>query len=219
MKTFGFDSEMCWDYENGFYLTSHPNRIGKLVAHYELYKKIVHLPGEILEFGVFKGASFIRLLTFRELLESTYSRKIIGFDAFGEFPLSGNKDDNKYAKHFENYAGKGISQSELETIIDFKSFNNYELMQGNIIETLPKYFEKNPQIKISYLHIDTDVYEPAKIILEHCFDRVVKNGLIVLDDYPTVLGEVNAVDEFFKDKDYVINKLSISHIPSFIVKK
>jgi len=92
-------------------------------------------------------------------------------------------------------------------------------MQGNIIETLPKYFEKNPQIKISYLHIDTDVYEPAKIILEHCFDRVVKNGLIVLDDYPTVLGEVNAVDEFFKDKDYVINKLSISHIPSFIVKK
>ena len=83
MKTFGFDSEMCWDYENGFYLTSHPNRIGKLVAHYELYKKIVHLPGEILEFGVFKGASFIRLLTFRELLESTYSRKIIGFDAFG----------------------------------------------------------------------------------------------------------------------------------------
>jgi len=48
MKTFGFDSEMCWDYENGFYLTSHPNRIGKLVAHYELYKKIVHLPGEIL---------------------------------------------------------------------------------------------------------------------------------------------------------------------------
>lgn len=219
MITFGFNSEKCWDYENGFYLTSHPNRIGKLVAHYELYKKIINLPGEILEFGVFKGASLIRLLTFRELLESGFSRKIIGFDAFGEFPLSENMEDNKYAEKFENYAGTGISLPEMETVLNFKSFNNYELVKGNILETLPKYFEKNPHIRISYLHIDTDVYEPAKIILEHCFDRVVRNGLIVLDDYPTVLGEVNAIDEFFRDKDYVINKLPISHIPSYIVKK
>ena len=66
-----------WDYENGFYLTSPVNRIGKQLAQYELYKKIVNIPGEVLEFGVYKGASIIRFATYRELLENTYSRKII----------------------------------------------------------------------------------------------------------------------------------------------
>jgi len=40
----------------------------------------------------------------------------------------------------------------------------------------------------------------------------------MLDDYPTVEGEVKAVDEFIKDKDIVIQKLSMAHIPSFIIK-
>ena len=35
---FGFDIEQQWDYENGFYLTSHLTRIPKMLAHYELYK-------------------------------------------------------------------------------------------------------------------------------------------------------------------------------------
>lgn len=40
MKAFGFDSEKCWDYENGFFLTSQTSRITKLIAHYEIYKMI-----------------------------------------------------------------------------------------------------------------------------------------------------------------------------------
>jgi len=66
MKFFGFDAAKCWDYENGFYLTSDIRRMSKLVNHYELYKKIIHLPGQVLEFGVYKGNSLIRFLTFRE---------------------------------------------------------------------------------------------------------------------------------------------------------
>jgi len=34
----GFETEKCWDYENGFYLTSHVTRLSKMLAHYELYK-------------------------------------------------------------------------------------------------------------------------------------------------------------------------------------
>ncbi len=219
MKLFNFDTDKCWDYENGYFLTSNPNRISKIIAQYELYKKIINLPGEVIEFGIFKGTSFIRLLTFREMLEFHSSRKIIGFDAFGKFPKSNVKNDNKYIDYFETAAGTGIEKPEFEKVLNFKSFKNYELIQGNILETLPLYIEQNPQLKISFLHIDTDVYSPAKLILELCYDRIVKNGVIVLDDYPTVEGEVKAVDEFFKDKDYIINKFPFSHIPSYIIKK
>ena len=78
----------AFDYENGFILTSEPYRLGNILAHYELYKKIVHLPGDVVELGVFKGNSLIQFATFRSLLENDKSRKIVGFDAFGEFPQS-----------------------------------------------------------------------------------------------------------------------------------
>ena len=58
---------IIWDSENNFYSLSHPSRISKLINHYELYKKIISLKGDIIECGVFKGNSLIRFLTFREI--------------------------------------------------------------------------------------------------------------------------------------------------------
>ena len=95
-----FDLSKKFEYENGFYLTSDVSRIGKLLAHYELYKKIISLPGEVIECGIFKGTSLIRFATFRDLLENPYSRKIIGFDVFGKFPESQYDPDKKFLKSF-----------------------------------------------------------------------------------------------------------------------
>jgi len=67
MKNYTVDTEKKWDYENGFYLTCETNRIGKLLNYLEIYKKIVDLPGIILKFGVYKGISLVRLMTFRDL--------------------------------------------------------------------------------------------------------------------------------------------------------
>lgn len=46
---FGFDPDRSWEYENGYHVTSHPSRLGKVLAHYELYKTILHLPGHVVE--------------------------------------------------------------------------------------------------------------------------------------------------------------------------
>jgi hypothetical protein len=211
-----FDTDKKWEYENGFYLTSHKTRIPKLLAHYELYKSIINLPGEIIECGVYKGASLMRFLTFREALESSYSRKIIGFDAFGKFPLQENTADNKFIKRFEEESGDGISKEELDEFIKRKKIENYELIKGDILETIPKYLETHPELKIALLHIDVDVYEPTKVILENLFSRVVKQGIIILDDYGTVDGETRAVDEFFSERNIKIEKMPLSHVPSFI---
>ena len=190
-----------------------------MLAHYELYKSIVNLPGQIVECGVFKGASFIRFCTFREILESPYSRKILGFDAFGKFPEQENPDDKSFVKKFEGAAGDGISVEELKEVLTHKKFENYELIQGDITQTIPEYIINHPELKISLLHIDVDVYKPSVTILNHLFDRVVSGGLLVFDDFATVAGETKAIDEFFADKHTIIEKLSISHIPSYVRKK
>ena len=170
----------------------------------------------MLECGVYKGTSLIRFCTFREILESPHSRKIIGFDAFGEFPKQNEQDDAKFIQEFENAGGKGISINELKNVLKHKSIQNYELIKGDVIETIPKYISKHPELKIALLHIDVDVYRPSLSILENLYTRVVKGGLIVLDDYSTIAGETRAVDEFFNGKDVTIKKLSISHIPAYI---
>jgi len=217
-KSLGFNVAQKYDYENGFYLTSNINRIGKIVAHYELYKSIVNPPGHIVECGVYKGASLIRFTTFREILENAYSRKVIGFDIFGKFPQN-NERDQGFIKKFEKAGGDGISIDELEAVFAYKSFKNYELVKGNISETVPNYLNDNPELKIALLHIDVDVYQPSMVALEHFYDRVVRDGLIVFDDFGTVEGETKAIDDFFGKLDVTIEKLSVSPTPAYIRKK
>lgn len=147
------------------------------------------------------------------------NRKLFGFDAFGEFPKNGNYEDVNYATHFENVSGKGIYKSALEKFLKLKGINDFTLVKGDILKTLPAFLEKNNLIQIALLHIDTDIYKPTKCILESCYHRVVKGGIIVLDDYKIVSGETKAVDEFFSDKEVQIKKFPFSKIPSYIIKQ
>jgi hypothetical protein len=217
----GFETEKCWDYENGFYLTSHVTRLAKVLAHYELYRTIIGLPGHIVECGVYKGASFLRFATFREILESPHSRKIVGFDAFGSFPGGNeNVDDKTFIRRFSAEGGDGISRESFIEVLAHKGFENFELIEGDICLTVPQYLVNHPELKIALLHVDVDVYQPTRVILEQLFDRVVKGGLVVLDDYGTVAGETRAIDEFLEktQKEPLIEKLPISHIPAYIRK-
>ena len=217
-ELFGFDTDRAFDYENGFYLTSHITRLGKLLAHYEIYKQIVNVPGHVVECGVFKGASLIRIATFREVMESPHSRKIIGFDAFGKFPEQQDPNDTAFIRQFEGAAGYGISEDELRSVFEHKAFRNYELVKGDILETVPAYVASHPELRIALLHIDVDVYEPTLAIMNHLYDRVVRGGVVILDDYATVAGETRAIDEFFDGKTISLKKLPISHIPAYFTK-
>lgn len=219
MNNYSVDPSKKWDYENGFYLTCETGRIGKMLNHLEIYQQIIHLPGDILEFGVYKGSSFTRLIAFRDLLETPYSRKVVGFDAFGKFPDSvALTADKEFITQFEGAGGFGISEEELRSHLERKGTTNYALVKGDILETIPQYLADNPSLKISLLHIDVDVYEPSKVILEHLWDKIVPGGILMLDDYGTVQGETKAVDEFFTGQDITINKLPYYHIPSYVVK-
>lgn len=216
-----YETSLEFDYENGFYLTSQPYRLGNILAHYELYKKIIGLPGDIIELGVFKGSSLIQFCTFRELLENECSRKIVGFDIFGKFPDTKEvKSDEIFIKNWnECFQDEFLSKEDIEKSLGQKNIGNVELVKGNILETVDEYLEKFPYTRIALLHIDTDVYEPAKYGLNKLFDRVVKNGIVVFDDYATIEGETIVVDEFLKETNYVLNKFSFSHSkPSYIIK-
>lgn len=215
------DFTKTFEYENNFYLSCDNTRISKFLAHYELFKMIKHLPGDIVECGVFKGASFARFASFRDLFGNPFSHKLIGFDIFGLYPETQFTEDARYREEFIQEAGEqSISKEQLFEVLKNKGVEkNIELVEGNIITSVPDYLEKNPHLKISLLNLDTDIYEPAVVILEHLWPRIVSGGVLILDDYAIFPGETKAVDDYFNDKNVKILKFHFAMSPCYIIKK
>ncbi len=214
-----FDKSLTWEYENGFYLTSPADRLAKMLNQYELYKRVVHLPGEVIELGVYKGASMARLLTFRRVLETESSRRVIGFDAFGLFPRAGvaRAEDRAFIDRFEAEGGDGFSREEIDGYLRAKDFTNFELIAGDVRSTLPQLLQERPELRVSLLHLDLDVYEPTDAAVRMLESRLVPGALIVIDDYGAVGGATQAIDELCARRHLAVEKLPMSHVPAFIV--
>jgi hypothetical protein len=214
------DIKKAFKYENDFYLSCDPSRIGKMLTHYELFKQAVNLPGAIMEFGVFKGVSLARFAIFRSLFSNVNSKKIIGFDTFNKFPKSVYEGDRKHTQDFIKEAGSNsISKDQLFKILKWHGLDkNVELIEGDICDTGPEYVKTHPELKISLLHLDVDLYEPTKVILNYFYPKVVNGGVIIFDDYATFGGETKAIDEYFESKTVDIRKFPFSLRPSYMIK-
>ena len=98
---------------------------------------------------------------------------------------------------------------------------NYELIKGDITQTLPNWLEQKPSKRFSLVHLDVDVYEPSIQTIELIYDENSNRRILILDDYGTVLGETKAIEEFLKKRGLnpKFKKIKYYHIPTYITKK
>jgi len=197
----------------------------RFLAHYELFKLIVDLPGCVVEAGVFRGASFF---TWAKLMETfcpgDRSRKVYGFDHFaglqgfteedGRFDLATDKTPGGYASSLENIEELVALHNDDGLI---PGVERCRVINGDIKTSLPGFLADNPGLKISLLHLDMDIYEPTKVALELLYDRVLTGGVVVLDEYGLVPweGETRAVDGFLASRGLspVIRKFPFTATP------
>lgn len=214
------DLNDSFKYENFFYLSCESSRIEKLITQYSIFCKSLSVQGAIVECGVFKGASFARYAMFRKI-HKMEDKLLIGFDAFGFFPETSYEDDKLLRDEFIEIDGKkGISVEQLKTVLENKSCSiNTRLIKGDICETVPSFVKDNLMLKISFLNLDVDIYEPSKSILENLYPLMSPGGILLLDNYGEFPGETKAVDDYFKDKDEFIQKEGINKPIYFVVKK
>ena len=78
-----------------------------------------------------------------------------------------------------------------------KKFENYELVEGDVTKTLDKFLKKY-KFKNIITHLDMDVFKATQFVLNKLKNRIVKNGIILIDDYGSVHGATKAVDIFLK---------------------
>ena len=129
-----------FEWENSFYLSCDITRIGKILAHYELFKMVREVPGAIVECGVFKGASLARFAAFRDLFGNPFSKRLVAISyIFGQFPETDFGPDKKPRKRFVEAAGdQSISVDQMMQVLNHKRCERFvELVAGDVRETVP----------------------------------------------------------------------------------
>jgi len=213
LKTF-INNTNEWDLYNGFFLHNDIERLRKFLVREHFFRMSLELPGDIVEGGVFKGTGMAQMLKLREIFIPASNKKVIGFDLFTQSnaykeTLTGN--NLKLNEHYSNSninMETGISKNDVSYFIDKMKLTNtrmgyntdiYELIEGDVEKSIPIYLEENPGFRISYLYLDLDIDTPTLISLNMLYDRLVRGGIIVLDEYACEKWtESHAVDKFLE---------------------
>ena len=220
-----FTSQSMYDSETDFNLQMNRERLSKFLIHYEIFKKIVKVKGDIVECGIFKGTSFVRLALFRELFKKKC--KLIGFDIFADvYPNTSFKNEKKHRAHWIKTAGhSSISESQMYKVFKKKNIKNVKLIKGDVLKTIPEFAKKNKNNQISFLNIDLAFVEPTECALDYLYDNVSKGGAIVFDNYGGTgkdgtfyEGETRVIKKFLKRHNKKIKFFDYFVRPSYIIK-
>jgi hypothetical protein len=180
----------------------------RFLAHVELFKLALEVPGDIAELGVFRG---LGLFTWANLLEAycigNRTKTVYGFDNWQGFTELAPQDawpSDEAGKVIGGFDPGGYLDELADAIAIFDSDRfipfkpRIKLIEGQIEETVPRFLAENPGVRFSLVHFDCDLYRPTKAALDAIWERVARGGVLIFDEYaiPAWAGETAAVDEF-----------------------
>lgn len=128
------------------------------------YALSIRPAGVCAEFGVYKGKSA------RLIGKAINPQKLYAFDSFRGLPEKWQFGDKCHEKGHFNLDGK-IPKLTKNTIP----------VVGRVEDTLPKWVADLTE-PVAFVHVDTDLYAPCKVILNHLKPVLAKGAIIVFDE-------------------------------------
>lgn len=181
-------------------------RLTDFLSLYEVFKKVLHLPGSVVDCGVYKGRTLMTWAQCSVILEPmNYQRKIIGFDSFEGY-LRIDPEDAK-STHEQNVVGGLAAPEAYEdldrciSLFDANRFLNHMpkvvVVKGDIEKTAFEYLEENPSTVVSLLSLDLSLFGPTRAALKAFVPRMPKGAVITFGEMncSDFTGEVAAVME------------------------
>ena len=198
----------------GLYMRS--SILAKILFVDELYRHILDIPGAIIEFGVWWGQNLVLAENLRAIYEPfNQTRQIIGFDTFSGYEGFSDVDGKSDIIKKEGYTTTKDYYGYLSELILLHEKNNvlgniqkHTIVEGDVIDTVPKFFNKNPEMIVALAYFDLALYEPTKVCLEVIQPRLIPGSVIMLDEFNSseAPGETVAFREVFGSKGYRIKK-------------
>jgi O-methyltransferase len=199
-----FDNDVINKTSN--YTMTSPERIVSVIraVDYIIENKI---EGAIVECGVWKGGCIMAALL--ALQKTKTLRDVYLYDTFEgmtepqdvDLSFSGSPAKDIY----QDKAGVWCYSSLDEVRANINTLNypkdNIQYIQGKVEDTIPN--DDTPK-DIALLRLDTDWYESTKHEMEQLFPRLVKGGVIIIDDYGHWKGCKKAVDEYLEKNNITL---------------
>lgn len=202
----------CEDAFWELYEIARPFSVLQAIGFYNIYCSIRYIaqrniPGDIVECGVLLGGASIFAALARDHF-GIPERKVFLYDTFEGFPegatdyvaskgglVKGPRMENFFQDVQENIAHCGVRPG------------TYEMIAGPVEETL-----RNGPIpqQISLLRLDTDFYGSTKVGFDVLYPNLVRNGVLIVDDYGTWDGARRATDEGLADEPLMLHRISHS---------
>jgi len=153
----------------------------------ELLKVVRPLEGDTAECGTWRGGS--SWLICKAIQGS--GKQHHAFDSFQGLSAPEPRDGT----HFK--AGE-LAVTEEDFRARLKEFDTLKTYAGWI----PSRFADVQDRTFSFVHVDVDLYQPTRDSIEFFYPRLVKGGVLLLDDYGFEIcpGARQAADEFFAGK-------------------
>jgi O-methyltransferase len=160
------------------------------------------IPGDIVECGVWRGGSSMAAALALKAFGDT-SRTLYLYDTFEGMSEPTEKDrlangtsasailaDHERGTGYWCHASLEDVQANLRTTAYPEDKLVY--VKGKVEDTIPA---RIPE-RMAILRLDTDWYESTKHELLHLYPRLVRHGVLIIDDYGHWQGARTAVDEY-----------------------
>lgn len=190
----------------------------RFLALYEIFKRVIHVKGSIIECGVNHGFGVMTWAKLSAILEPVnLTRRIYGFDTFAGFPSVSETDRSVTSTHVKAGDLYADSLDELLTLAaahDSSRFLGHvpkvDLIKGDARETIPMFVKNCPHVVVSLLFMDFDLYEPTRVALETFLPRMPKGAIVAFDelDNPLWPGETVAMLEVLEKYRLRVERLA-----------
>ena len=197
--------------------------IGKFLYKFQFFELTKHLPGDIVELGVFKGSGIASFLKFLEIYSPNSNKKVIGFDLFDSNNTVVDKYDNGSAMKqvYSRCKNEDLTLQNVETNLENVS-SKFILIEGDVCITTKNFCDENPGFRISLLYVDLDLKEPVYESLKNLWNRILPGGYIIFDEYEFhKFDESSGVEKFLQEFNIQYNLITTQFTgpTAYLIKK
>lgn len=193
--------------------------LARYMQIFETLKNCGGNPGHVAEFGSWNGATTMLMAKAMRIMQPREKRHFHCFDTFEGLP-AGTDEDGLHNAQGGGYAG---NLERFQAMIDLYDLGDViTIHKGRIEQTLPAAL-KDESLYFKFIFLDADLYEPTKIALDLCHDRLMLGGGIAFDEWgdPQWPGETKAAMEFLAKHPGKYRESTMYHVgrPSLLLRK
>jgi O-methyltransferase len=159
--------------------------------------------GDYLEFGVYRGTSFLCMYQALQELKLEHVR-LFGFDSFEGLPDTANTEDNGIWQAGQYQSDYDLTKQSLTD--EGVNWQRASLVKGWFSDTLnQELVQQHSMSKTSVIMVDCDLYSSTKDVLNFCAPLIQEQAIIFFDDWNAEdladknMGEKKAFYEFLDE--------------------